>query len=188
MLLFVTALMLAAPDCHYDRARLLALDEAAFDQDLTGGWRALEMRGCEAEAADLIRDYRRSGPRRDVGILSWHEGQLRADIGQYRAAISLFKRARRKPADDTIGWNFYVDGSIAFLRGDRMALERARARLARVPPPPDPPVFDINGKTVPVAWPLNLNVLDGFIKCFGRPYREAYSSAACTQQFKIESD
>ena len=41
----------AAPSspCQYDRARLLALDQNAFDQDMTGGWRKLEEDGCEAE-------------------------------------------------------------------------------------------------------------------------------------------
>ncbi len=48
----------AAQGCHYDRAALMALDEDAFDQDMAGGWRKLEYDGCEAEAADLIRDWR----------------------------------------------------------------------------------------------------------------------------------
>lgn len=155
------------------------LSEDAFDQDLEGGWRRLAMQGCEAEAADLIRDYRNAAPRKRSGLLAWHEGQLRAELGQYEAAIKLFESSREPPADDKIGWNFYVDGTIAFLRSNRAGLEQARASLSRVPKPKDAPVYRYKGKVVPVAWPPNLNVLDGMIKCFGRPYKEAYGSKDC---------
>lgn len=46
------------PACEHDRAVLLALDQPAFDQDMQGGWRALAAKGCELEAAELIRLWR----------------------------------------------------------------------------------------------------------------------------------
>ena len=45
----------AADRCKYDEEALLALDENAFDQDLSGGWRAIaSIPGCELAAAELL--------------------------------------------------------------------------------------------------------------------------------------
>jgi len=174
-----------ADGCRYDRAAMLALEEDAFDQDLTGGWRALEQRGCKTEAADLLRDYRDAAPRRRAFLLFWHEGQLRADLGQTDAAIILFEHSYRPDNDDHIGWNRYVDGSIAFLRQDRSALQNARDTLSQLPSPKEPPSFTINGQKIAMEWPPNLNVLDGFLKCFDKPYAVAYASTACTATHKV---
>lgn len=178
--------------CAHDRKALLALPEQAFDQDLSnggGGWRALAAKpGCALVAADLVRDYRaRHGA--EGGILAWHEGQLRAEAGQYEQAATLFDRAR-KPQEDPIGWNAYVDASIAFVRGDRASLEAARARLAAVPYVADddmPPLkdgyveFPAEGgrPAVRMRWPPNLEVVDALIRCFGKPYATAYGDAVC---------
>ncbi len=162
-----------APDsCQVDRGAMLALGMDAFDQDHQGGWRPLSERpGCKATAADLIRDYRAFMLDR-IPILYWHEGQLRADLGQNEEAARLMDRTRRDPADERAPWwNAYVDGTIAFLRGDRAALIAARDRLAAAARPADMPA----GR----AWPPNLAVVDGLVRCFGRPYREAYFSDAC---------
>lgn len=174
MLLLALALAAATPDCRFDRAALLALDENAFDQDLAGGWRSLQLKGCLAEAADLIRDYRDAAPRKSRYLLFWHEGQLRAELEQRAPAIALFRQAYRPPTEDVIGWNHYVDGSIAFLSGDKPGLQAARDTLARLPKPKDWETPKFNGKPIKIAWPFNLNVLDGFLKCFGQPYRAAY--------------
>ncbi|MDP9086571.1 MAG: hypothetical protein M3N02_07385 [Pseudomonadota bacterium] len=32
-----------------------------------------------------------------------------------------------------------------------------------------------DGKPVPVRWPLNMNVFEGFERCWGRPYKVAYA-------------
>ena len=179
MLMLVAALSLqaasppAAPDpCQVDRDAMLALGMNAFDQDHQGGWRPLSERpGCEGAAADLIRDYRAFLQDR-LPILYWHEGQLRAKVGQTDAAIRLMDRTRRDPGDERAPWwNAYVDATLAFLRGDRPALSAARVRLAAVPRPADTPAER--------RWPPNLAVVDGLIRCFGRPYREAYFDAAC---------
>jgi len=173
-------LLQPAPEpCAVDNAAMMALGVHAFDQDLEGGWRAVANRpGCEDEAADLIRRYREFIQSR-MGILYWHEGQLRAGLGEKEAAIALFNKARRSDADE-YGWNHYVDASIAFLRRDRPALEAARARLAKSK------VFDTSGipslRVRPGPQrPMNLDVVDAFLQCFDRPYEEAYGSDACRE-------
>ena len=164
-----------APDsCIRNRDELLALGQQAFDQDLQGGWRAVAARdGCEIAAADLIRDYRAARGLTDT-ILFWHEGQLRAEAGQTEAAIALFESSRKEPSD-RFGWNAYVDATIAFLRGDRAALIAAREALAALPRPADFEPRDPQGRPLQVSWPMNLQVVDGLIACFGRSYKQAYA-------------
>lgn len=173
--------------CEHDRTRLLALDELQFDQDFTGGWRALaDKPGCKLAAADLLRDYRQVHGN-EAGILYWHEAQLRAFAGQTQAAIGLMEKSRQPAGRDQGGWNAYVDASIAFLRRDRPALAQARQDLAAVPFPTDqglPPlkngIVDMpmeGGKTMKMRWPPNIDVVDGFVKCFDKPYEAAYASA-----------
>lgn len=167
-----------AAQCHYDRRSLLALDLHAFDQDMNGGWRTLEAKGCAVEAADLIRDWRKAHGSMGSAdtLLSWHEGQLRADAGQYATAIKLFKAGRHPAGEDAKwGWNLYADGSIAFLRGDRRALETARAKLAILPRPTElEDAIGPDGKPRTVPWPMNIRVLDSFLRCWGQSYKAAY--------------
>jgi len=176
----------AAPSvpCQYDRPRLLALDQNAFDQDMTGGWRKLENDGCEAEAADLVRDWRIAHDAKD-SILFWHEGQLRADTGQTAAAIALFKRSYKTAKEDQgFGWNLYVDGTIAFLGQDRAAFDAAKAKLAALPRPANFTFEGPDGKPVPIKWPLNMNVFEGLERCWDKPYKVAYACATPMMRIK----
>jgi len=161
---------------------MLALDENQFDQDMSGGWRALSSTpGCELAAADLLRDYRQAHGD-DWGLLYWHEAQLRAFVGQYKEAIALMKHSYM-PADKA-DWNAYVDATIAFLRKDSDALKRAREKLTAVPPPVGvgvPPVIDgymeaefDDGSKKRIRWPINIDVVEGLENCFDKTYAEAY--------------
>lgn len=190
MLTFALALALQATvpapspqSCAYDRAAMLALDSDAFDRDVGGGWRKLSDVGCDAAAADLIHDWRVAHKLED-GVLYWHEGQMRANAGQTTQAVALFELARKPPERDAkFGWNLYVDGSVAFLRRDRAALEAAHTKLAALPKPAGFDPVGPDGKPIAIQWPLNLNVLDGFRRCWDRPYKQAYS---CATTFKME--
>jgi hypothetical protein len=162
----------AAFMCIFDRAKILALDEYSFDQDMNGGWRAVaQNEECTEVAADLIREYRETRGLVST-ILYWHEGQLRATAGSTDEAIRLFEKSRK--ANDAFGWNLYVDASIAFLKHDKPALLAAREALARLPRPKDFDPRDAHGKVVDISWPPNLSFVDGFITCFDRGYKEAY--------------
>lgn len=166
---------------------MLALDENAFDQDLSnggGGWRKIaNTPGCEVAAADLIAEYRRKHAL-NTPIMVWHEGQMRASGGQTVQAIELLSAARKsEPGQEA--WNAYVDATVAFLRRDKPALLAARDRLKRVPVPEVlGPLKDghvevpmQNGQTMKMRWPMNIDVVEGLVACFGKPYSEAYGMA-----------
>lgn len=80
-----------------------------------------------------------------------------------------------------MGWNFYVDGTIAFLRHDRAAFDAAKAKLAALPRPANLTFEGPDGKPMPVKWPLNMNVFEGLERCWDKPYKVAY---ACTTPMK----
>lgn len=179
--------------CSYDREALLSLSEQAFDQDLSGGgggWRKIaNILGCERAAAELIGAYR-AKHRNNSSALMWHEGQLWAEVNEYEKAIPLLEGSKKKEAEDPIGWNHYVDATVAFLRSDRAGLERSREALSKVPYTPAsgfPPIKDgyieIAGQEgqplFKMRWPPNIEVVDGLARCFGEPYSEAYSSPSC---------
>ncbi|KCZ98860.1 hypothetical protein HPO_08169 [Hyphomonas polymorpha PS728] len=160
---------------------MMRLDFEAFDQDLEGGWRILgSTPGCEAETADLIHKFRTMKVDGQRLSLMHHEMQLRGAAGQYGAAADL--------ARDVLGFALspemqaYHEAELAFFARDYDGLLAARSRLAALPAPegfkkgvehflanyPDQP---------PPVWPVNLDVVEGLIACFEKPYSEAYSFA-----------
>lgn len=173
----------AQPTCpSVDHAALMAMDLRTFDQTLHTGWRQVgDASGCEAEGADLIADYRSAnaaalvnGNPQDIAGLNWHEAQLRATAGQTDRAIRLFQYSR--VAFDE-GDALYGQATIAFLEHNHDDLVAARAKLAALPMPPwfaaaAAQYHERTGQTA--TWPENLDVVDGFIACFDKPYREAY--------------
>jgi hypothetical protein len=175
----------SSKSCTFDRARLPALDEGQFDQDMSGGWRALAATpGCTLAAADLLRDYREVH-HTDSGMLFWHEAQMRAKAGQYPESIALMKRSYKPANLDKAGWNPYVDATIAFLSRNREAFEQAKARLAAVEPlvaDGISPIIDgyvevdmADGSKTKFRWPLNIDVVERLGNCFNKPYAEAYA-------------
>ncbi|HBS57599.1 MAG TPA: hypothetical protein DEA38_17990 [Stenotrophomonas sp.] len=177
-----------APDCSYDRDALLAMEPDAFDQDLEGGWRPLAERDCQREAADLLAAYSALPKAAGNTTIIWHEGQLRAELGQTAQAIALMQRTYKPKDKDPGYWNAYVDGTVAFLQHDRAALEKARAALVAIPTPEEFAgalkdgryhFTTAGGQKVDVPWPPNLDVLDGFLRCFDRDYHNAYGNQAC---------
>ena len=174
----------------HESARLLALNEDDFDQDLAGGWRAVAAKtGCVVAAADLLAAYRASHSS-SSSTLAWHEGQIRALVDDYEHAIPLLGLARKAPDEDKGGWNPYVDATIAFLEGNMDALLQARDRLSATPYPGGadmPPLKDgyvefpsEEGQPVmKIRWPPNIDVVEGLISCFGKSYADAYGTDAC---------
>jgi hypothetical protein len=83
----------AVDPCSYDRTAMMAQPTLDFDQT-PSGWRSVaKTPGCEAQAADLIKAYRRANwaahKPAEIHTSYWHEGQMRAAAGQDQAAIPL---------------------------------------------------------------------------------------------------
>ena len=68
-------------------ARLLSLSPQAFDQDMSGGWRAIAARpGCELAAATLLETYiAENRVEASGGVMHWHLGQMLAIAGEHDA-------------------------------------------------------------------------------------------------------
>lgn len=172
----------AADDCVYDKEAMLVLPPEAFDQDLEGGWRNLSYKpGCKEAAADLLAAYRTahwgSLTPAQLHVNYWHEGQLRASLDQRLRAKRLLL-AGVNPAITSDGFQDYALGTVAFLDNDRDALQTARDRLAATPEPENWAESAARFKArfgAEMKWPINLNVLDSMLACFGRSYDEAYS-------------
>ncbi len=162
----------SSPACEYNKD-ILELGFEKFDQEINGGWRPLSYAGCEEKAAQVIRIYR-SRLQFAIPLLYWHEGQLRANMGDYKAAIALMEKSRSPDAEDYGGWNPYVDATISFLKNDRKGLVKAKARLEQQMKPDDWPKE--------VEWPQNHTAVEGLLRCFGKPYKIAYGSPECSRK------
>ncbi len=156
-------------ECKFDAEAMLRLSPYEFDQG-PAGWRSLEPKySCYIEMANLIATHREkhwgSLPPEWLHASYWHEGQARALAGQTDAAVKLLLAG----VDPHSIWGFsdYALATVAFLQNDLQGLKSARARLAGLPRPTE---FD------GAKWPPNLEVVDGLLTCFGKPYSEAYSS------------
>ena len=180
----------SAAECGADPPNpYLKLSPAEFDQTIGKGWRVVgDKEGCEQAGADLIATYRDEVMAQHIAGLNGHEAQLRASAGDFPKAAELYRRkltfskaqaAETQDNSDVV----YIEATIAYLERDRAALETKRAELAALP---KPDWYDATAtnylKTNPkvaasLAWPRNLNIVDGLIACFDKPYREAYSTA-----------
>ncbi|WBQ12264.1 hypothetical protein L2D00_10455 [Hyphomonadaceae bacterium BL14] len=165
-------------------SRLIGLAPQAFDQDMQGGWRLVARQpGCEPAAAALIEAYLHFAPRLEenaFSILRWHAGQMHVSGGDAETAIAWF-HAAKKPGDGP--WNAYANATIAFLQGDRDAAEAARAQLATFVPSEEEQEArrramaahpGIRFREGFVTQPMNLDVVDGLLACWGQPYAQAY--------------
>ncbi|WP_258806582.1 hypothetical protein [Pseudidiomarina sp. CB1] len=168
----------AAEPCLTPGTDYLALEFMEFDQTMDAGWREVANReGCKVAAAELIKKYRTTHSELHDGQLSimrWHEGQMRAEVGQNEQAVALFETTYKAKENDSFGWNYYVDATIAFLQQDREALLQAREQLAALPEPSGVNMTDADGNPVEMDWPPNLHVVDDFVACFGKSYAESY--------------
>lgn len=119
-----------------DINKFLEMDPVQFDQN-EEGWRSLIGRVNEEDIANLILRYIEQNRNKidvynedrdgenvfPIDLLYFHAGQSFAITGAecYKKAIECFKRSYYK---DNECWNAYVDGTIAFLEGDRNEIER----------------------------------------------------------------
>lgn len=164
-----------------ERDTMLALDFEQFDRTQEQGWRLIADRECYAEAAALIADYREATENERANeVLRHHQVQMYAAVEDRVPAIVLLDEiiAEFKPGDSVTNLH-YTQSTRAFLAKDLSSLKIARADLASVPQPDQFEAAVARFKAEypdfpPPSWPPNLDVVDGFINCFDRPYSEAY--------------
>jgi hypothetical protein len=147
-------------------SRMLALDANAFDQSFDG-FRSLGFRQCYVDAALIIDLYlsvnlEKLAPSSQVA-LKFHAGQMYAHSGE--ALYSIAARRMRESTENSShpSWHAYVAATVAYLKRDLTRLKLQRGVLAATADPND----------------LNLAVVDRLIKCFDKPYAEAYSPQLC---------
>jgi len=174
--------------CVADHSAILSLNYDQFDQNEQTGWRPLaKLPQCRRVAADLINDYLKAKWKTltlpQLHVIYWHEGQILALLND-QSAIS-FLLSGVDPENDEIDFSDYAIGTVAFLQKDLPALKSARDRLATKPIPAwytQARKLAIGRRQAFPSWPLNLDVLDGLINCFGRSYDEAYSDTCRTHE------
>lgn len=133
-----------------------------FDQS-ESGWRKLG--SCYAESVQLLGRFVKKQESELRGV-RWHLAQALALAGENARAVEEALRslnpdeAKQHP---TFSWNTYVQATVEFLRNDRAAFDiqyEAHRRAAAKDP----------------TNQVNLDVLTGLLKCFGKPYKEAYGN------------
>ena len=169
--------------CTITGSNTLDMSFEEFDSGETG-WRRWGENGCEREGASIIMNYRnRHASRLDpsqVSLLDWHAGQLFASAGDYGFAIErllLVQQNTTEPVELE-----YTLATIAFLRSDSAALLAARERMMAIPEPVSfsraADRFVATYDLPRPLWPMNIDVVEGLIACFGWSYKKAYSCEA----------
>lgn len=169
-------------------ADILALPFKEFDQTEGSGWRPYYEQACYSIASRLLTEYLTRNPKlgQQYNVLPLHAGQLLAMHGDYQRAIVYLKTSYLNKSDggDTpsfIDTNAFIDSHIAFLDRDMQALLAARDKISQQPEMPKSP-------GVPEwAWgkKVNLEVVEGFINCFEKPFAVAYGKECRTIKGKI---
>jgi hypothetical protein len=168
--------------CHIDKNQNLKKSFKDFDQDLNNGWRKLSNRECFLQSAQLIGQYidknQKTLNNSQIQMLKWHQAQNYANIPDYSSARQILLQLKY---DDEV-FEAYRKATIAFLENDFATLKSARYELSIIPRPDG---FDQEARVFKekynkaIIWPPNLDVVDGLIKCFDKPYKIAYSDANC---------
>ena len=143
----------------------LELSYEEFDQTMNSGMRVLGNAGCHQETADLIEAYIEKNQATE-NSLRWHIAQQRAMSGDYPRSILSAKQVLSEKEDFSVQplrWNDYVLATIAFMEGDQKALIAHRNEVAK-------------GSDDYFGNKLNLKLLDGLIKNFGKSYSYATSN------------
>lgn len=110
---------------------------------------------------------------------------MHAYVGAYAPAIENFTAAFPDGASNPVSI-LKRDAVVAFLNRDRTALLSVRAALIGLPEPPgfQEAVDRLRG-SVPdedlPAWPLGLDEVDDYLRCFDHPYAIAYEGACEAQ-------
>ncbi len=107
-------------------------------------------------------------------MLPFHAGQMLAMAGDYDNAVLYLQRGYSSRESKLIDWTAFVEAHLAFIEKDAEKLAEMRARIDKQP-------AMVAGPGVPdwaVGKKINLDVVDGFLACFDKPFAVA-CEAAC---------
>ena len=155
-----------------EHERILGLSFAEFDQTEDDGWRPYYLAKCYVIAADLLVTYVERHPDlvRENYILPFHAGQMLAMAGDYDNATLYLQRGYSSRESKLVDWNAFVEAHLAFIEKDAERLAAMRLRIDKQP-------AMVDGPGVPdwaVGKKINLDVVDGFLACFDKPFAVAY--------------
>lgn len=152
-------------------AEFMKQDFWTFDQT-DKGWRSLYPGGrdCDLTIALIIDSYHLSHAGKlepwQERMAYWHVGQSFAFLKLYDLAINRFSNSfdLKEDPKPEFHWNAYARASIAFLKHDKTALQKAYDEFSPVS------TKEIN----------NFKIVERFIRCFDASYYDAYSgTGAC---------
>ncbi|PCO05741.1 hypothetical protein AWR36_006940 [Microbulbifer flavimaris] len=156
------------------RAELMRLSFAEFDQDPEKGWRPFYEKRCFGAAQELLSMYieRNPGVAKKNFMLNFHAGQMCAFTGDYEAAETYFRKSYSGRVSSWSNWDAFVDANIAFINSDISDLERAKSKIEQQVTITEGayPNFPshLYGKKI------NLDVVKAFMACIGKSYSIAY--------------
>ena len=116
-----------------DRLTMTTFD--TFNDQRDEGWRKPAAEGNYNAAAELISRYMDANQpileAWQVATLQFHQGQMLACADKYRLALQVLAEARTANLPDTgpAVLGLYVNATIAFIKGDRPGLDKARAGI-----------------------------------------------------------
>ena len=153
---------------------IVSLPFKEFDQTAGSGWRPFYEEGCYSVASKLLIRYLTEHPEiaQQQFILPFHAGQLLAMAGDYEKALPFLEGGYTDIEMEYVNWNAFVDAHIAFITRDKKLLMESRDKISKQPGMP-------NEQGVPewaIGKKMNLDVVDGFINCFNKPFAEAYEN------------
>jgi len=100
----------------------MALSYQQFDQTPDSGFRKLAA-DCKPEAIALLKNYIIIN-QAEQASLRWHIAQLLGETGEIDEAIIYAKSTLRENSDSPLKWNDYVQGYMAYWRGDSKRLAK----------------------------------------------------------------
>lgn len=150
---------------------LMHQDFDTFDQKPIG-WRSLDKNdgSCNLTIALIIDSYLLNHQSKllasQIRLLHWHTGQNFGFLNLYALAIAKFNNSfdPQESQNPEFHWNAYARATIAFMKKDKAALQKALDEFTVVSPMEVP----------------NLKIVERFIRCFDAPYFDAYTgTGAC---------
>ena len=116
-------------------ARQIKYNQTQFDSD-SCCWRKLSREREFDKSANLIVDFIKNGDVENKQSLNWHAGQMFAFAGNDKLALKYFGKTYTAfhkwfGGEDGKAWFFFAKGTSAFIKRDKITLEKIISRWER---------------------------------------------------------